>query len=235
MDRTDDRALCQSTVCRPDSKGGPRQAHKVICDQCAERFGRDLQATADMWEDLTDRVSAPEDYVITERIKGTKESFGIDINQQVSDAKTDLIKFTWWLTDLVITNKMTVKAPADQSTPSLLAWVARWHTSLFTRDLDKGNIIRAVSVAHKTRSNIHRNAYPSGNRKVDIPGGCMKNTTSDTGKLIPCPGELFGIIRPGDSLLPSTIMCSDDPEHQVPVGEWIPLGRRLHKERKVAS
>lgn len=230
-----DRILCQSTVCRPEEKGGPLEANGIICPSCAERFPHNINAIADAFTDLAARIVSPEDYVITERVHGSKDSHGLDINEQVSDAKDDLLKFTRWMVSMVTALRPSAKQPPETGVPDTLRWVARWHPQVFTRDLDADNVIRAVSVAHHTRHNVHRNAYPSGSRRIDIPGNCMEDVTTDGGETLPCPGELFGLIRPGDSRLPSTIICSENPEHNVPSSEWVKLGRRLRKDRKVAA
>lgn len=223
-----DTTLCQSTVCRPASKGGPQQAQDVICWQCAERFPADLQSIAGMFADLDARIVSAGDYVITEKVHSSNDSHGIDLNDQVCEAKADLLKFTRWLVATVATMRPTVVIPEGQGTPDTLRWVARWHPLVFTRDLDSENIIRAVSVAHRSRSNVHRNAYPSGARRINIPGDCAQQA-EDGGV---CGGELYGIIRPGDAALPSAIICSADARHSIPSSEWVKLGRQL---RKVAA
>lgn len=75
-------------------------------------------------------------------------------------------------------------------------------------------------------------AYPSGARRIS-PGRCPEPAARPDdliGPMSPCPGALVGIMRPTDSLLPSELICSADPEHRWTSGEWRALGRRIDPE-----
>lgn len=213
--------LCESTICRPENHGGPREAQQVICDQCAKNFIRDLQAIADAYADVVTAIGGTTTYTVSEYTAagGTMET-GIVINERASKARTDLEAFTRWLVGTVLEAKPTIPAPID-TIPGLLRWVAKWHWGVFTDTLEQAGIVEAVTSARAAARTARNVAYPTGDRRVPIPATCRHDIDGE-----PCGAELVAIIV-RDGRRPSEIQCVNDRTHSIPAMDWVKYGRKI--------
>lgn len=88
----------------------------------------------------------------------------------------------------------------------------------------------------------YRIAYPAGTRRfvLSLPDGrparCPQTVidADADGQPVegagpqPCPGALWTVLRPRDSLWPSELLCNHDPDgHRWPAKQWLGLGPRL--------
>ena len=68
------------------------------------------------------------------------------------------------------------------------------------------------------RQQARRAAHPTGIRRFEL-APCIETD---------CPGTLIAILRPTDDLLPSSVSCDTNGEHDWQPHQWIALGRRIH-------
>lgn len=214
--------LCESTICRTEDHGGPRETSSVICDVCAGQFSRNVGTLADTYPDLAAALAGSSNYALKEFTStgGTMET-GIIINEAASQTRADVEGFTRWLVGTVLETKPTVRPPAG-TVPDMLRWVAKWHAQVFTYALDRERIIEAVTSAKTAAGAARRAAYPSGDKRVPVPARCAHDIDGQ-----PCGAEMFATIRKDGGRLPSEIQCINDRTHNIPSTDWIKYGRQL--------
>lgn len=215
-------ALCESTICRAESLGGPRETPHVICDSCARHFASNLEAIAAAYDDVAAAIGGTSSYVIKEftAAGGTMET-GLVINEAASKTRADIEGFTRWLVGTVLETKPTTRPPSG-TVPERLRWVVRWHTTVFTVKLDRDRIIEAATSAKTAAHAARRAAYPSGDRWLPLPGTCRHDIDGEH-----CGAELAAVIRKDTSFRPSAIQCVNDQGHSIPSTEWVKYGRQL--------
>lgn len=102
----------------------------------------------------------------------------------------------------------------DDTTYAMGAYIARHGRWLATHSAAGDAADELATLAHGAARGV---AYPEGTRRVTISpcpnGGCA--------------GELRAVIRDVDSLLPSEIVCTLDPDHTWTTAQWHRLGRQL--------
>lgn len=213
--------LCESTVCRSESAGGPRETPHIICDTCARIFTRNVGILADTYDDVAAAVAGTSNFAITEYTAagGTMET-GLVINELASQTRANIEGFTRWLVGTVLETKPTTPVPSG-TVPERLRWVARWHATVFTLMLDRERIIEAVASAQAAANVARRAAYPTGDRRLPLPATCRHDIEGE-----PCGAELVAVIRK-DNYRPSEIQCVNDREHSIPSTEWIKYGREI--------
>ncbi len=214
--------LCESTICRADNLGGPREAHHVICDTCARQFSRNLEAAAAAYHDVAAAIGGSSNYTIKEftAAGGTMET-GLMINEDASQTRANLEGFTRWLVGTVCEVKPTICAPIGQ-VPERLHWVAQWHSQVFTFTLDRDRIIEAVTSAKFAAHSARRAAYPTGDRRVPVPMTCESDIEGEH-----CGAEMYALIRKDSTARPSEIRCVNDMTHNIPSSAWMGMGRKL--------
>lgn len=214
--------LCESSICRPETSGGPRETQHVICDSCAKQFTRNIESIADAYPDVVAAVAGTNNYALKEftATGGTMET-GLVINEQASTTRTNIEGFTRWLIGTVCEVKPTAKAPIG-SIPWKLRWVSKWHGQVFTFALDRDRIIEAVTSAQYAASAARSAAYPTGDRRLPIPAKCSHDIDGEA-----CGAELVAIIRKDTTRRPSVIQCVNDQSHAIPSTEWVKYGREL--------
>jgi len=237
-ERESEKALCRSKTCRPDEFGGPRQVEpgRPMCRTCADRLGPNLRRLAEIWPDLEARLAV--EGRAGEKVTGTKIP-GIVINLEVSDLAGTVTAWVRVIVGDVLARSKSSARPADHDTATLLAWLGRWHAWRLAYSENDDYALWVVEWASWYRSEVRRVAYPSGSRRVDIPGGrCLalhmlveKGEPVEAGEIGAevCGGQLYAIVRDGASLLPSEIVCSEDDAHRIPSGKWVQYMRALER------
>lgn len=228
-------ALCQSKWCRPEDVGGPREveAGRPLCRPCADRFGPYLRRLATMWPDLRARVAAAGGG--GEPVSGTKTP-GLVLNDHVVLLSHELERWTRRTVAGVLAGSPHAQAPRAASAGVLLAWLGKYHAWRLIYRGEPADVVERADWVAYFRSEVHRCAYPSSTRRVDVPGGrcralVLQAADVDTGSILtrPCRGQLYALIR-SDSPLPSEIVCEVSEDHRIPSDQWVQLSRQLEAE-----
>lgn len=212
-------ALCVG-ACRPDENGGPRQAEATshLCSVCSERIGQNLGTIADLWQDLDDRLGHDSGNVNDERVSGSP-SRGLVINERVSELEREIGNWAWFVAKNVLDERGCI-GPKDQTTPGLLRWLADIHSDWLAHHTDEMFVAAVSTEAFDFAREAHRIAYPSGARRVDLPGlQCVEHVENALGERIPCEGTMFVVAQPDMALLPDLI-CTYDRHHRMEPAVW---------------
>lgn len=68
------------------------------------------------------------------------------------------------------------------------------------------------------RQQARRAAHPTGVRRFEL-APCIETD---------CEGILIAVLRPSDDLLPSSVSCDSNADHEWQPHQWVALGRRIH-------
>lgn len=215
---TDSRHLCQC--------GKPIHDGANLCAHCVGAMRRDLRTIAERWEDLEAALTAPGaaplHLVPPERgdLDNTGNPVGIDLNEMVVKARTLTSELAWFMVQVVRDDYddlgRSFRAPVDQSVPSLLLWLERWHLShIVGKD---GNPETAQEIA----DDIHKAEKATFNalnavRIVHVGIPCVEHGTSDMGERVPCSGHMTA--RATGEVVPP-LVCSEDRSHKIAPDSW---------------
>lgn len=240
-------ALCSSTHCRPDERGGPRRTERAwFCPTCVDRMreqlgygytnhlGEHIPGIAEMWADLEDNLARNE--TITDPDQGHQKNggkaHGSVINEGVSEAMRDARNLVWFLVRAILDHAdnhgTNIKIPDDQSTPSLADWLARWHIDTIAAGVGRMTALAAIEDTRSAWLACKRRAYPTGGRKVDLGIPCEHHGTNDMGERTTCPGVMVAYVSPARSGLPD-LVCTEDDSHRLAPEVWMRDGwKRAH-------
>lgn len=117
-------------------------------------------------------------------------------------------------TGTVITTTVLTAIPREVTEVAVLvAWLARWHDWLLGRDY-VDDWAQDIGDLH---SEAWARAYPSG-RQWRAVADCPADG---------CPGLLRATLSAQDDLLPSRVICTEEPEHTWQADQWRALRRAL--------
>ena len=119
-------------------------------------------------------------------------------------------------------HRMTVRLDGSDA-HAMAGWLLTWADWLGGHDAGKGADDELGNVARQCESI----AKQLRTRRFRV-GRCIEHGTSDLGERVPCPGWLMATLSSEDDLLPSSLRCTVDPDHEYPAGEWRMLGDRIH-------
>jgi len=227
--------------CAGDSCRGcvPRVAGEGLrlCLLCVRRLEQDAIAAARLFDELAQAL-LPVRGVTGSGGGGSGIGAGLTLDDRAVDARAAIrAVLTSWVKliaeerriSLPLRTLMTVEprpvgfvgpmrllghTVADDSTYAMGAYIARHARWLATHGAAGDAADELATLAHGAARGI---AYPEGARRVAI-SGCPNDG---------CAGELRAVIRAVDSLLPSAIVCTVDPEHMWTTAQWHRLGRQL--------
>jgi hypothetical protein len=213
--------------CRPQ---GPREAAPGyrLCWECRGWMPRNLAELVALAPDLEAALSRS-NIVNGEVVSGSSAQHPMELNQAAAAVRWQIRNDLVGSVRLVMGERGLRVPPADEIAPMAL-WLAR-HTDWLAAHASAGE--RADEIASwpgTARGVIH----PNPAKRVKI-GRCVR---------VDCPGMLTAIVKPQDSLLPSTIVCSwwealtderrtvmvDDDgvePHLWRADQWHALGRRM--------
>jgi hypothetical protein len=148
---------------------------------------------------------------------------GIDLDPSIVRARDHIWADLHCWTSIVFEERHLHQRPVD-SIPAMAAWLG-WHTTWLAASPWAAEVADDFATsAMEARAAID----PNRARRLDI-GPCPEQLLNqDTGQpLGACPGQLYAIIRPADSLLPSAVYCTHHDDHAWTPNGWHALGRRM--------
>ena len=195
-----------------------------VCADCEATMRTNLHKLADRWPELERALTMPAAAPIhLTRTPGSEDNTGnatgIDLNEQITRSRTLVAGLAWFIVGVLRDDYDDMgrdfHAPADQSVPSLLRWIERWHlTHLLRHGIEE--------TAHELRTDLataERRTYNALNatRTIYVGIPCTEHDTSDMGERIPCPGEMTARVVPG--VMPD-LVCTVDPRHTIAPSRW---------------
>jgi hypothetical protein len=214
---------------RSGRRGGHVDARPVVpgtdlCRPCHERFAGILGDIIELWRTLGESiVRRPGTNYMRDRVDS---SGGGDAgNLWNPSAARALVEVTDWTSYLVRTiyreHPGTPSLEKDARTDIALATIARWYSHWFTSYPTIGPAVLedAITYRQAVMQAVDAPAY----KRVEIRGHYCQEVLEETdfGPVV-CLGQLVGILRPGDTTKPSTIVCSLNPGHpRLDRKDWI--------------
>ena len=205
----------------------------ALCEVCAERLPQHLAEIAELWEELEGRIAQSDaSGVGQEKVNGNAATIGISLNDAVVQLRQDVMEWTYFLARALI-DERDATPPKDQSTPSLLTWIAQWHSGWLIGHEDAAFIAGITDEARTHQKDVRRRAFPSGARKVDLPNvRCSvavevvddawvdaRGQEHERTHREPCAGHMFAIVSER-AIDGSDLICTEDESHRVPSANW---------------
>lgn len=203
--------------------GDPVASGLNLDAKCLDTLAGDVARAARLYDELATALVRP-----TRSDEGGAKratSVGINLDDLAATAREHIrVTFVGWVRVAQEERPAVTQWPCDE-VPDMARWVLRnltWYAGrewvdemarVFGETVDEAVIAVQPDRAHRVEIG------PCPERTIDAQG-------EDTGV---CSGTLFALIRPADSLLPSFIACTTDPNHVWRADTWHALGRRLYR------
>lgn len=203
----------------------PTEQRAWFCHACEDRMRANLEHIAAAWDDLEAALTSSEViYGEQGKQKHGGKTHGIRLSDAAVEARAKATAVTWFmvrdLLDRYDEQGRDLPIPRDQSTPSVAAWLAKWHVPSFAAHPGDQLALEVYDDLAETRRLVTRGAYPLGVRRIELGLPCDQHATSEVGKRVPCEGSLYATVaRKGSTW--SDLRCTADPEHVVPTTEWM--------------
>ena len=204
--------------------GKPIHDGAHLCHACIGQLRRDLRTLAERWSDLEAALTSPEAaplHLVAQ--PGTEDNtgnaVGIELNTQVTNARTAVAGLAWFVVGVLRDDyddaRKEFRPPADQSVPSLLLWIERWHVDHLMREGVEETALDIAADARKAEKQTYRALNAARTVYVGIP--CVEHATTDLGERVPCTGQMTARAVPG---VMSDLVCTADSAHRIEPGQW---------------
>lgn len=229
--------LCTSPHCRPAERGGPRRTNRAwVCDVCVDQARQQLDGIAAAWPDLQESLARAEHISDPDQghQKNGGKSHGTLLNEAASDAAREATRVVWFMVRCLLDDydeqDRTLTLPKDQDTPTLAAWLSRWHVDHFASHPGDTLALEVLKDVRNAARMVRAAAYPSGGRRVETGLLCEQHSTSDAGERVPCPGAMYAWVQPGMTHTPD-LVCSEDDTHRIDPATWQRAGWKARHNR----
>lgn len=182
-----------------------------LCHGCRQRLGTAIAAMPDLDLDL-ELALIRADNTQSEPITHRKDP-GLVLNQAALEARI-AIRQELVATVRMVNEERGLSTWPKESTPGMVGYLMRHVDWLAAHEAAEDWVMEWTDLQRQAR----RAAHPSGIRRFEL-APCIE---------VDCGGILIAILRPSDDLLPSSISCDANAQHQWQPREWIALGRRIH-------
>lgn len=176
---------------------------------------RDIQEIADLWPELTARLTGGSggDQSGVRRPPGSKPP--IDVH--IADVTSEIQAWAVFLARVLIDE--TDWAPGNHhDTPAILHAIATQRVGHFTSHQDT-ELAHAVTEDAARLAKLARNtARPTGRRTIQLNIPCLEHDTTDLGERTICTGQYATTLTPGERI--GDFVCTKDPQHRMTPLEW---------------
>lgn len=175
---------------------------------------RDMQEIADLWPELTARLTGGSggDQSGVRRPPGSKPP--IDVH--IADVTSEIQAWAVFLARVLIDE--TDWAPGDHDTPAILHAIATQRVGHFTAHEDT-ELAHAVTEDAARLAKLARNtARPTGRRTIQLNIPCLEHDTTDLGERTICTGQYATTLTPGERI--GDFVCTKDASHRMTPLEW---------------
>lgn len=180
----------------------------LLCRWHVEGIAKDARQAAELYGELS--LSLAGSGGPGEKTSGTPNR-GLAINERAVEARTT-IRHTLVSWAQLVAEARGFAQPPD-TIASIAAFVARNAQWLAAQDF----AAEATDELRQLVTRAYPIAYPTGARVFDVAPCPMHD----------CAGTIKAIVRRVDSLLPSSLVCSESEDHTWPADQWLRLGRQL--------
>ncbi|GGJ74447.1 hypothetical protein GCM10007173_36780 [Glutamicibacter ardleyensis] len=200
-----------------------------VCVGCDDRMRADLRLIADRWEEAQDALHPSSGGGDSERHAGRVEP-PLPLDVSVSDALRIVRDDVWSVALRLVDDHDGLALPADQTTPSLAEWMAKWQLIKIAGSADKGWSREAYWLIASAADQITAVTHGVETR-VDMPAMFCKHKTHVDMKTSVCGAQLMLAERP-DGV--KTVRCNEDVSHAVPWDIWSQALRASRPQRRGA-
>lgn len=175
---------------------------------------RDMQEIADLWPELTARLTGGSggDQSGVRRPPGSKPP--IDVH--IADVTSEIQAWAVFLARVLIDE--TDWEPGNHDTPAILRAIATQRVGHFTAHEDT-ELAHAVTEDAARLAKLARNtARPTGRRTIQLNIPCLEHDTTDLGERAICTGQYATTLTPGERI--GDFVCTKDTSHRMTPLEW---------------
>jgi len=191
-----------------------------LCPTCDDRMRADLHLVAERWEEAQAALH-PSRGGDSERHAQRTEA-PLPLNVSVSDALMIVRDNIWSVALRLVDDHPGLSLPADQTTPSLAEWLARWQMLKIAGAKDKGFTRQAYWWVAEAADQIASKTYGT-ETTAEIPNQFCKRPG--------CKGKLF-VAERSDGV--RTVRCAEDANHAVQWDTWSKMLKASRPQRRGA-
>lgn len=216
-------------VAEQDQVPPPSASGLNVCVSCDDRMRADLLLIADRWEEAQDALHPSSGGGDSERHAGRVEA-PLPLDVSVSDALRIVRDDVWSVALRLVDDHDGLVLPADQTTPSLAEWMAKWQLIKIAGSSDKSWSREAYWLVASAADQITAVTHGVETR-VEMPDMLCKHKTHVDMKTTVCGAQLMLAERP-DGV--KTVRCNEDVSHAVPWDIWSQALRASRPQRRGA-
>lgn len=216
----EDSGACAVHAAAEQESWAPRSARGLnLCQDCADRVAHDLRLIAERWDEAQEALHPSTGGGGSER-HAKQTAAPLPINVAVSDALRIARDNVWSVALRLVDDHDGLTLPADQTTPSLAEWLARWQTLRICGSRDRAWSRDAYWLIAQAADQIAAKTYglPISVEIRDI--FCRHRVLIDPAvpaKMRDCGGVLEAVER-SDGF--KTVRCQVDARHSIQWDTW---------------
>ena len=194
-----------------DNRDRPAADGLRLCHGCHQRLTHAITELPGLDQDLElalIRAETPANDPITHR-----KDPGLVLNQPALEART-AIRQQFAAQIRMVNEERGLTTWPSPTVPAMTTYMTRHIDWLAAHEAADTWLTEWWDVRQQAR----RAAHPTGIRRFEL-APCIETD---------CQGILIAILRPTDDLLPSSVSCDTNAEHEWQPHQWIALGRRIH-------
>lgn len=175
---------------------------------------RDMQEIAELWPELTARLSGGSggDRSGVRRPPGSKPP--IDVH--IADVTSEIQAWVVFLAHVLLDE--TDWTCTDRDTAAILRSIATQRVGHFTAHQDTELAHAVTEDAARLAKLAHTTARPTGRRTINLDIPCLEHATTDMGERVICTGQYATSLVPGERI--GDFVCTKDPQHRMTPLEW---------------
>lgn len=200
-----------------------------LCGPCHRQFGEVVKHIRDVWRDLTDSVMRAPARVYDQPTSRSGDT--PDVSSYWNPAATlviqDISEWAAFLHRTIISERRDLdwsdwRYVDREDTLVTLSLIAKWHHRWLSHHPSLGAGLLADAQRFSWAIEKALNTVPM--QRVTLTGHLCREVIAETSYgVIVCEGQLVGVLRATDDRNPSTIVCSNHPDHRIPMEEWAHL------------
>lgn len=189
-----------------------------ICVECEDRMRADLMLVVSRWDAAQDALHPGQG---SGGRQGTRTVAPLPIKVDVVDALRIVSRSVWRIAVALVDEVDDIRLPADQSTPSVAEWLAKWQMVKLTAMGSSTAVLKMYWLAADAAGEIAKvTAGDAPAAKVEAPDTCNAVVVDSKGDHVKC-GEPLSIVW---EMIPTDtrkVVCPADPTHMIAWDSWL--------------
>ncbi|WP_104116958.1 hypothetical protein [Arthrobacter sp. B1805] len=206
----------------------PAEARSNLCFGCWKQLKYDLELIHDRWDNLDDALMTSRRPSDGERAGSSTEGSAAPIDLRVSEAMGLARHAVYSILRTLVEDQPFEVFTTTEGTWALAGRLARRHVGYIASHPDEQVTEAAYIATWKAARDIEKVTHPPITTQP-IESHCHQFHDPGDGSRRPCPGQLVGVVMPDGT---TTIQCSEDPDHWIPMDEWLMLQTRRDRLAK---